>query len=256
MKHFKQILFCCLVCTHLQFSCGKDAGVSSNQATASVGVGTGGSMARFTIIGNYLYTVDSKNLKVFSIADPVNPILKNTVAIGFEIETIYPFKDKLFIGSTSAVYIYSISNPEQPARLGTAISPNVIRRCDPVIARDTVAYATLRTNSACGGGPQSILAVYDVKNIQNPIQKTFLNITEPYGLGFADSTLYVATKNGLNIYNINTEYNPFFIRNDRSQDWFYDVIPFGNVLICWVKDGVLFFDITNRRNPVFISKIV
>ena len=34
---------------------------SMNQAT----LGEGGSMAQFTILGNYLYTVDYKSLKVF-----------------------------------------------------------------------------------------------------------------------------------------------------------------------------------------------
>ena len=52
-----------------------------------------------------------------------------------------------------------------------------------------MAYATLRTNSACGGGTQSILAVYDIRNIANPVQKTFRNLQEPYGLGFADTCL-------------------------------------------------------------------
>ena len=253
MKLLKNILLFSIII--IQFNCSKDGG-SENFSTVGGGTGTGGSLARFTIVGNYLYAVDNTNLKVFAITDPINPILKSNVPIGFQIETVYPFKDKLFIGSTSVVYIYSIANPEQPERLGTAISPNVIRRCDPVIARDTVAYATLRTNNQCGGGPQSILAVYDIRNIQNPVQKTFVNLSEPYGLGFADSTLYVATKAGINLYNINREYNPIFVRNDRSQDWFFDVIPYGNVLICWVKDGVILFDITNRRNPVFISKII
>jgi hypothetical protein len=253
-KYLFSILNIMLIVTLL--SCSKDGSSDVNAVNANGGVGTGGSMARFTIVGNYLYTVDKSNLKVFSIADLTNPILKSTVPVGFEIETIYPFKDKLFIGSTSVVYIFSITNPELPQRLSTAISPNVLRRCDPVIARDTVAYATLRSNSACGGGTQSILAVYDIRDIQNPIQKTFLTLQEPYGLGFADSALYVATQNGLNVYNIAKEYNPISLGNVRAQDWFYDVIPYGNTLIAWAKDGVVLFDITVRKNPVFITKII
>src|ERR1044072_4880216 len=112
-----------------------------NKSTnASTTGGSGGSTARFAISGNYLYTVDNANLKVFDISTANDPVLKNTVPVGFEIETIYPFKDKLFIGSTSAVHIFSINNPEQPQKLSTAISPEVIRRCDPVVAKDTVAY--------------------------------------------------------------------------------------------------------------------
>ncbi len=239
----------------LSMQCTKTDAADSSFAN-NAGTGTGGSTARFTIVGNYLYTVDKQHLKVFSLSNLADPVLKNTVSVGFEIETIYPFKDKLFIGSTSVVYIFSIINPETPEKLSTAISPNVLRRCDPVIARDTVAYATLRTNSACGGGTQSILAVYDIRNIANPIQKTFRNLQEPYGLGFADTCLYVATKTGLSVYSIATEYNPEYLRNVRPQEWVYDVIPYGNTLIAWAKDGVILFDITNKGNPIFITKII
>lgn len=237
-----------------QLRCDKVSSDSSSFKN-DAGTGTGGSTARFTVVGSYLYTVDKQNLKVFSIADAANPVLKNTVPVGFEIETIYPFKDKLFIGSTSMVYIYSITNPETPAKLSTAISPNVIRRCDPVIARDTVAYATLRTNGFCGG-TQSILAVYDIKDITNPVQKSFYNVAEPYGLGFSDSTLYVCDRSGLNIFGIGNAYSPIFIKKMNPEEWFYDVIPYGNTLICWVSNGLILYDITNRNNPQFITKII
>ena len=234
-----------------QMSCDK---VSADMASFN-NTGTGGSTARFTIAGNYLYTVDKENLKVFSIADPANPVLKNSIAVGFEIETIYPFKDKLFIGSTSVIHIFSIANPEAPVKLSTAISPTVMRRCDPVIARDTVAYATLRTTGACGG-TQSILSVYDVKDIFNPVQKNTYPVIEPYGLGFSDTTLYVCDRSGLYIFNISNAYKPAYIKRINPEEWFFDVIPYGNTLICWVSNGLILYDITNRNNPLFITKII
>ena len=65
-------------------------------------------MARFTIAGNYLYVVDKTHLKVFNVSEASLPVLKSNIEVGFEIETIYPFRDKLFIGSTSVVHIFSI----------------------------------------------------------------------------------------------------------------------------------------------------
>jgi hypothetical protein len=245
-------LFFCFTIANI--NCGK---ISADASSFSSGTtGTGGSTARFTIIGNYLYTVDKTDLKVFSIINLAEPVLKNTLSVGFEIETIFPFKDKLFIGSTSAVYIFSITNPEAPQKLSTAISPNVIQRCDPVVAKDTVAYATLRTNSICGGGVQSILAVYDIRDIVNPVQKTSLPLQEPYGLGYSDTCLYVATQRGVEVFSIAKAFNPVYLKNVQSQDWFYDVIPYGNTLIAWVKDGAILFDISNKANPQFISKII
>ena len=43
------------------------------------GTGIGGSMARFTISGDYLYTVDSWNLNTFEITDPINPVNKPNI---------------------------------------------------------------------------------------------------------------------------------------------------------------------------------
>jgi hypothetical protein len=233
------------------WSCSK---VGSSDFSASVTTGQGGSLARFTIVGNYLYTVDKQNLKVFSIIDPTNPVLKNTVVAGFDIETIYPFNDKLFLGSSTAVYIFSITNPEQPQKLSTAISPTVLRRCDPVVAKDSVAYATLRSSGPCGG-VQSILAVYDVKDITNPKEVYQVPVTEPYGLGYTGNVLYVCNINSLLVFDISNQYKPTFVKQVTGNA-FIDVIPYGNTLICWVKDGIVLYDISNKLNPVFISKII
>src|ERR1043165_6801720 len=81
-------------------SCTKESvGKSFNSNT-----GKGGSLARFTIVGNYLYTVDKTQLRVFDVADPASAVFKSSTDVGFEIETIFPFRDKLFIGSTSVVH--------------------------------------------------------------------------------------------------------------------------------------------------------
>ena len=72
--------FLVLVCSG--WSCSKDSG--GNFSASANPAGQGGSLARFTIVGNYLYTVDKQNLKVFLISDAANPVLKNTVAAGFD----------------------------------------------------------------------------------------------------------------------------------------------------------------------------
>jgi hypothetical protein len=225
----------------------------NKQSVSSSTTGSGGSTARFAISGDYLYTVDKTHLKVFNIADVANPVLKNTVPVGFEIETIYPFKDKLFIGSTTRVHIFSIDNPESPAQLSTAISPEVIRRCDPVVAKDTVAYATLRMNGPCGGR-QSILVAYDITDISNPVQKGTYPVTEPYGLGYSDTALYVCDRNGLLVFNIKNAFTPQLMQV-FSDGWYMDVIPYNNTLICQVQDGLTLYDITSCMTPTLITKI-
>lgn len=233
--------------------CSKE-GTNSNSYAGNQ-TGQGGSLARFAIVGNYLYTVDKENLTVFAISNAASPQFIKTTKVGFEIETIFPFKDKLFIGSTSVVHIFSIANPENPAKLSQAISPTVLRRCDPVVAKDTVAYATLRVNGQCGG-VQSILAAYDVKDVLNPIQRSTVNISEPYGLGYKDNVLYVCDRQtGLRVYDISNAYTPVQLKVIRDNDWYIDVIPYGNVLICWTQTGALLYDITDNRNPSFLASI-
>lgn len=235
---------------------GCDKSSSADTAAAIGTTGTGGSLARFTIAGNYLYTVDKQNLKVFYIGNGAQAEFKKTVPVGFEIETIYPFKDKLFVGSTSVVHIFSIADGANPQKLSEAISPTVLRRCDPVVAKDTVAYATLRTNGECGG-TQSILAVYDIRDITKPVQKGSAFVSEPYGLGYADTTLYVCDRmQGLIVFNIAQAYTPKKVAEVRiASSYFIDVIPYGNVLLCWLNTGLAIYDITNREKPVLIKQI-
>ena len=249
MKKNTIYLFVLIIIASQHLSCTKE----SVGKLFSGNTGKGGSLARFTIAGNYLYTVDKTDLKVFNISNHSLPELKSTTNVGFEIETIYPFQDKLFIGSTSVVHIFSIENPEFPQKLSTAISPQVLRRCDPVVAKDSVAYATLRTNGACGG-TQSLLAVYDIRDVLNPLPVAQVPVTEPYGLGYADNALYVCDRWSMIVFDITKPYEPILVTQVSGSE-FYDVIPQGNTLVCWINGGVSLYDITERLNPKLITTI-
>src|SRR6476661_2864520 len=120
-NNMKQILF--LLSLIVFLGCTKSG--TADRSAISATNGTGGSLARFTVVNNYLYTVDKENLKVYDISYPMNPLYVRTVPIGFEIETIFPFGNKLFIGSTSMVHIFSIADPSNPQKEGEAISPAV-----------------------------------------------------------------------------------------------------------------------------------
>ena len=249
----KQLYFL-LIAFLLLAGCDK---ASDTSALNAGGAGTGGSLARFTITANHLYTVDKQDLKVYDITDGAQPVFKRTIPVGFEIETIFPFKDKLFIGSTSRVYIFSLADPSNPQKQGEAISPEVMRRCDPVVAKDTVAYATLRTNGACGG-TMSVLAAYDVRDVQNPVQKKLVEVGSPYGLAYSGNTLYVCDQQrGILVFDISSAYDPLLKKQvPLSGSYPIDVIPVGNVLVVWTTKGMTLYDITNRINPVLITNII
>ncbi|MEX0290656.1 MAG: LVIVD repeat-containing protein, partial [Flavobacteriaceae bacterium] len=108
---------------------------------AGGGVGQGGSLARFKIVNDYLYAVDSHSINVFEISDLENPKDLEDVYAGFDIETIFNRGEHLFLGSMRGMYIYDISSPATPSFIsefqhGTA--------CDPVVVDGDYAYVTLR----------------------------------------------------------------------------------------------------------------
>lgn len=224
--------------------------------------GKGGSLSRFAILGNYLYTVDSRNLTVYELNSTTGePAFKKKLEVGPEIETIFPFKDKLFIGSTSLLYIYSLKNPADPKAEGKAGSSVVSYRCDPVVVKENVAFATLRANSTgCSSWVQrSVLAVYDVTDVANPKEKTTLNLEEPYGLGYADTTLYVCQRKGLTIFGIASPLKPKEIKTIDKENWYKDVITYNDeLLICWTDKALKLYRISkqNQANPELIATIL
>jgi hypothetical protein len=231
-------------------SCSKDSASDKSSST-----GAGGSTARFTIAGNYLYVVDNTSIKTFDISNTAAaPVLKSTTNVGINIETIFPYQDKLFIGSSFAMHIFSLTNPEKPTKLAQATY--IIRMsCDPVVAKDSTAYATLNSVGPCGGGLSS-LVVYDIKDISNPVLKTTYNLSAPHGLGISDNALYVCDGlTGLKVFNISNTYSPQLVRTITGET-FFDVIPYGNILICQVSGGIALYDITTRYQPVFLSKVL
>lgn len=229
--------------------CSKD----SNALNAGANNGAGGSTARFTIIGNYLYVVDHNSLKTFNITNPNAPVYKTKTDVGINIETIFPHQDKLFIGSSNAMYIFSLTDPEKPVQLSR--SEYVIRMsCDPIVARDSVAYATLRGSGPCGGG-RSALVVYNIKNTANPQLVRDITLQGPYGLGLKENALYVCEgSGGLKIFNISNAYQPI-PAGDINGRTFYDVIPYGNILLAQTSTGFALYDITNPLQPVFQAEV-
>jgi hypothetical protein len=136
-----------------------------NYASTNLGGGQGGSMARFTLIDNYLYTVSYTTLNTFDLGTPQQPSFAGTTNLSnWGIETIFPFKNRLFIGSTTGMFIYDVSTPATPSKLGMF---SHVQSCDPVIADDNYAYVTLRSGTTCQGFSNQ-LEVLNISDLNNP----------------------------------------------------------------------------------------
>ena len=180
----KKYIYLLILATSI-ISCESDTSNSEAQVIATDG--QGGSLARFTLKGSYLYTVDNFDLNVFNVADNADPIKVNTVPIGFDIETLFGYKDYLYIGSQNGMFIYSLNNPEFPERLS---SVEHFTACDPVIANDTHAFVTLHSETFCGNDI-NVLEIYDISKITDPILLNSRNLTFPRGLGLYGDYLFV-----------------------------------------------------------------
>lgn len=221
-------------------------------ASASVpSPGVAGSMARFSIVNNYLYAVDHHSLKSISISNPNEPTLVGTINAGWDIETIYPFKDKLFLGSMGGVFIFDISNAAAPVRQGTFVHA---RACDPVVADDNYAYVTLRAGSFCGPAINS-LEVIDIKNVSAPVLLKTYPMSNPKGLGKDNNLLFICDgTEGVKVYDAANVANLSLLKTISGMEA-NDVIAFNGVLLVSAKGGLYQYDYSNANAITYLSKI-
>jgi hypothetical protein len=169
----------------LASSCSKNNSPQSDSFTG--GTGMGGSMARFTIANDHLYTVSDTKMQVFDISTANNPVHKNTLEIGWGVETIFPMGDKLFIGTQTGMKIMNVSNPIDPQKLSEY---QHIRSCDPVVANDKYAYVTLRTDNMCTRGTNE-LQIIDIADMTKPVMVKSYAMSKPQGLALDGNNLFV-----------------------------------------------------------------
>jgi len=224
---------------------------SSGGDAAATPFGAGGSMARFTVVNNYMYAVSNSALNVVSIANVADPVFSNKVNIGWNIETIYPFNNRLFMGSNTGMFIYDIGNPVSPVKLGGFSHARV---CDPVIADNSYAYVTLRSGTTCQGFNNQ-LDVLDITNITNPILKKTYPLTNPHGLSKDGNTLLICDgKEGVKFFNA-ADINNITLFKTISGAETYDVITQNGWALVVAKDGLYQYDFSSLSNIKLLSKL-
>lgn len=229
----------------------------SNGAPAGGGhAGVGGSMARFSIIDNHLYVLDGDKMLVYNIENPDEPKKINTIAMDFDVETIFPHEGQLFIGGTEGMYIYDNSNPSAPqfiSKFEHAVA------CDPVVVEGDYAYITLRSGGPCDRAINQ-LDVVDISDMQNPQLVKNFDMHNPHGLSVQGNTLYLCDGNqGLKVFDVTNKRaildNLKFA--DRDIRKAYDVIPNeqNGTLIVVGKDGIFQYDAMDPIRLQRLSKI-
>jgi len=177
-----------LALSGILFSCDPSFDNGSDSSSS----GTGGSMAKFTCIGNHLYVVDESYLQTFDISDSTKITRTSRILSDWSnrIETIFPKDSLLFLGSTSGMYIYNLKDPATPkfVYLYTHVTS-----CDPVVVQGKYAYVTLRTDYdtwSCSRGVDQ-LEVIDISKTNAPKNVGTYPMVNPRGLGIDGTHLFI-----------------------------------------------------------------
>jgi hypothetical protein len=221
--------------------------------SAQKAFGIAGSTARFALMNQRMYTVSNADLKVFNIATAAAPSYVKALPLSNgNIETIFPYQDKLFIGSQTGMFIYDAKMQDQPQKLGQFTH---VRSCDPVIADNNYAYVTLKGGGFCGGNSNQ-LDVLDVSNLMSPqLIKTY-PLSSPSGLSKDGDILLICDgMTGLKIFNA-AKANAISLLKQVAGFEAADVIAQNGVALVTAKDGIRVIDYSDPLNAKEISKIL
>jgi len=217
------------------------------------GPGVGGSLARFTLNGDHLYMLDGGDLQTVDVTAEHDPVAKQRNFIAWDIETIFPYEENLFIGSSSGMHIMDVSQPESPTLLSTY---QHIQSCDPVVVDDKYAYVTLRSGNACQGFTNQ-LEVINIEDLRSPQLLKVYPMTNPHGLGIDDKTLFICDgDDGLKAFDVsdvNTISDHLLVHYKDINAT--DVIPFNNILMMIGSDGIFQYDYSDPANIKLLSQI-
>ena len=213
--------------------------------SATNGVGVGGSLARFQIVEDYLYTVGVNEMTVFNIANLSQPTLVHTDYAGWNIETMFYADGYLYLGGSNGMFIHSIENPALPQYVSEFTH---WEGCDPIVVDGDYAYLTLRGGNDCGQ-EFSVLEVIDISNKYNPTLMAQHEMDNPYGLGFKGNNLFVCDgTSGLKVFD---KSNPLDLQilatftNVQAKD----VIPLDERLLM-ISDNALYQYEYNTENSI------
>ncbi|HWB24521.1 MAG TPA: hypothetical protein VG738_03530 [Chitinophagaceae bacterium] len=212
--------------------------------------GVAGSNSRLAIINNHLYAASDYTLASINISNPASPQVENIGSSGIDAQTIFPFNNKLFIGGSHGITIFSADNASAPVEEGS-----FGHYCcwDPIIADDTTAYITLHTGNMCDGTIDE-LDVLDVSDISNPKSIRNYTLTSPKGLWKDGNLLFICDGPELKIFNAAQPANIMLLKEIALADT-YDVICYNNIAYVSAKGGLYQFDYSNLNAIKQLSKI-
>lgn len=232
---------------------GSDDGAGGN-------TGTGGSLARFTIVGDFFYAISNTELMTYELGPEGALTERARQNVGQGVETMFPYQGQLLLGSRNGVFVYDLSNPATPQRIGAY---ERITSCDPIVARDGMAFSTLRSGDVgCDRGVNRLEVLELPEGGGDPVLKsTYGELEQPKGLGIKDNILYVCDGDrGVIIFDVSEVYDgddDYAVEEMDAIPGFEasDVIVQDELLLVIAVDGLRQYDISQARTPRPLSTI-
>lgn len=210
----------------------------------------GGSMACFSLLGDYLYTLTPNSIETFDIKKTDNPKQVGTTDIfGDTYETVFTNGENLFVGGQGGMYIFDLDNPEQPQLTGEY---KHLQSCDPVVVEGDLAYVTLRDGNICGRNEEiNRLEIVDISNSSNPKRISSNKLTNPRGLAVDERYVFVCDGNaGLRVIDATNPRDVDLVETYDDITNTYDLIniPSRKLLIMVGNTSVIQYDYSNMNN--------
>ncbi len=230
---------------------GSEVFMNSDSSGGGMVNGLNGSMSRFGLYKDYMYAVIDNYMTVFDLSGGDPKKIVESIPVGWDVETIFPYKDYLFLGTPRGMIIYSVSNPLAPEYMSAIWH---VFGCDPVVVEDDLAYVTIHSGNWCGQNNNELLIV-DVSDVRSPRHIVTYNMKSPKGLGIDNGALFLCD-DGLQVFKIG---DPQQLMANRLVHYAgmdgYDVIPYNNVLMMIADDGLYQYDYSDLQKISKLSKL-
>jgi len=243
-------------------ACSDDSRSSGNSSGdgATGNAGRGGSTARMTIVGNYLYAIAGSEIQLFDISQPETPNPWVKVKVDWGIETLFPYENYLLIGASNCMYILDNTDPANPYYRADLTHAQAR---DPVVAHEGYAYVALKnpdsnaspdTENPVNAASSNVLNIIDINNIDNPTLIGTKPMQGPGGLSIDGNKLFVCDDvAGLKIFDVSDPRNLSVLDSIRGVKC-NDVIAEQGLLYVITDDSLQQYNYSTLP-PVLISQV-
>ena len=229
------------------FALNDAASYSSGSST-----GVNGSMSRFTIYNGNLYSVIQNTMNIFDLTGEQPKKAAEKVYLGWNVETIFSYKDNMFMGTPTGLVIYSVADPLKPVYQS---SISHVYGCDPVVVDNDLAYVTVHSTGNFCGQNANELEIIDVADVKKPKLLVSYGMKSPKGLGIDNGKLFLCDE-GLKVFSITKPETLLanMVAHYSGMDG-YDLIPFNNTLMMMADDGIYQYSYSNTNEIKLLSKL-